>query len=124
MANQALNSVTMVPGGAAIARLRFIEVSGGAVQQVGTAGGNAVGISAVESELNSATAIPVVIFNGGIADVEAGAAVSAGVDVASDNQGRAIPATAGSRILGTAVTSSTAAGTIIEVVASKAGRMA
>lgn len=124
MATQGVVTVTMVPVSAAVAQRRFVEIdASGNVQQVGTSGNNAIGVSAQASEANLQQAIPVAIFNGAIMEVEAGAAVARGADVMANATGKAITAaTTGSDILGIALTAAAADGEFVEVLLSKAAR--
>jgi len=102
---------------------------GGAAQE-----GDVIGVSLEaydDSEFalgNASNVIPVALLDGAVLEVEAGAeAITVGAAVSTDGSGRAKPADAtGDEILGVAKTAVGAmeAGTIIEVIAQKAGRSA
>lgn len=120
MATQNIATVTFDPVSAAVAVRRFVELdASGDVQQVGTAGNEATGVSAQTSAADNTVAIPVAIYNGGIMEVEAGAAVAINADVTSDTTGRAITSASGNAINGKALTAASAAGEIIEVLLTK-----
>lgn len=103
-----------------IAIRRFVELTANAeVQQVGTQGNSSIGVSMEAADVSeNQSRIPIGLLDGGKLEVEAGAAidVSAGaVPVASDNQGRAIPATGSDRVLGYALSSAGAAGQVVTI---------
>lgn len=101
-----------------IAIRRFVEQTTGAkVQQVGTAGNSAIGVSMEAADVSEGIErIPVGLLDGGRVEVEAGAAVTQNALVMSDNQGRAVAATSGNAALGYADTAAGAAGEIITVL--------
>lgn len=118
MTTQAVVTVTMRPvASTAVAARRFVELSGGRVQQVSNlTTSDAVGVSQQASEAaNDDIAIPVALLQG-IVEVEAGAAVSQDAEVGSDTQGRAITPVANGPIYGRAITAAAGAGEIIQVL--------
>lgn len=101
---------------------RFLTFNGATVQEVSTNGGNSIGVSTEASAVDSSTVIAVALLDGALVEVTAGASVTAGVAIMSDNQGRAIPSTgANSRVLGIATNSATV-GTVVSVLTGSAGR--
>ena len=118
-ASQAVTTITLPAVSAAVAANRFVELSSGSVQQVGTAGNEAIGVSAAASPASNTAGIAVAIYNGGVIKVEAGAAVAVDANVSSDNQGRAITSASGNRINGKALQAASAAGEMIEVLLTK-----
>lgn len=104
--------------GSAVEIYRFVVQSAadGKYDQVAAAQGRMDGISA-EGGLVDGDALPMVIPNGAIAKVEAGAAISRDDLLASDNVGRAIPAVsgAGNFRAGRALDAAAAAGEIIRI---------
>ncbi len=119
MPTQGISTVTFNPVSAAVTSRRFVELSSGSVQMVGTAGNSAIGVSAQASPASDTVGIPVAVFNGGIMEVEAGAAVAVDADVTADATGRAITSASGNTINGVALTAASAAGEIIEVLLTK-----
>lgn len=107
-----------VTAGAAVPIYRFVQLqSDGKFDPVGTAQARADGISAQAAAADLdvfAMAIP----DGSKMKVEAGAAVSVGAEIASDNVGRAIAkvAAVGNFRHGVAMTAAGAAGEIIEIL--------
>ena len=91
---------------ATLAAHRFVTVAG-AVPANG-----AVTFGVTQSAATSGQLLPVVTL--GTARVEAGAAVSAGAVLATDNQGRAVTHSTGAKV-GYALTAAGAAGQFIEV---------
>lgn len=79
-----------------------------------TAGVKVLGVAASDAVIGEPYGVTVT----GTAIIEAGAAVSVGDDIITDNQGRAIPATgtAGERPFGDALTGATAAGKLFEIL--------
>lgn len=114
MSNQNVNALTLVAG-AAIAANRFVKVSGGKVIQAAAATDEAVGVS-LDSAAADLDVLPCAKYDGGIVEVEAGAAVSAGADVTSDTVGRAVAAGTGNAINGWALSAAGAAGEFIKVL--------
>lgn len=106
-----------VLAGTAITRYRFVALAAdGSYDHVGTAQTRADGVSA-DAQATVGAAFPMAMPNGGIVKVEAGAAVTRGDQVASDNVGRVITHvdTAGNYILGTALDAAGGAGEVIRV---------
>lgn len=95
-----------LPAGAAIERHRFVSANANSQGIVATAATPILGVS-----MNKVAADQVLEVADGIVMVEAGGAVTAGVAVASDAEGRAI---AGDGVA-IALTSATAAGELITV---------
>ena len=109
-----------VASASVIRKLRFVKIgANGQAVECNTANEDSIGVSQHESKATETSPITVDIRAGGVARVEAGAAVDASTvkNIATDNQGRAVVATgAGTKILGTALSSATAAGEIISVL--------
>lgn len=106
-----------VEAGTAVTIYRFVALAAdGQYDHVGTAQSRADGVCA-ESQATVGAIFPMAIPNGAVVKVEAGAAVTRGAQVASDNVGRVIDhvTTAGNYILGTALDAADAAGEIIRV---------
>lgn len=94
-------------------QFRFVELaSDGQVDPVGTAGGNAVGVL---YNLPAAAGRAAQVAVTGRVKVVAGAAITRGAKVSSDNVGRAITAVSTHHVQGRAVQAATAAGEVIEV---------
>lgn len=114
---QSVQTVSRVAG-SAISPYRFVVFASGdsKYDHVAGAQGDLDGISA-EGVAADGDVFPMVIPNGCIAKVEAGAAVSVGATVASDASGRAITAVSGAGNFtgGKALTAAGAAGDIIEI---------
>lgn len=114
---QGLRTVSRIAG-SNISPYRFVVFASGdsKYDHVGSAQGEMDGISA-EGGVGDGEAFPMIVPDGGIAKVVAGAAVSVGDVIASDNQGRAITAVsgAGNFTAGKALTAADAAGDIIEI---------
>ncbi len=104
--------------GSAISPYRFVVLAAGdsKYDHVAGAQGDLDGISA-EGGVGDGDVFPMVIPNGAIVKVEAGAAVSVGDTVASDASGRAITAVSGAGNFtgGKALTAAGAAGELIEI---------
>lgn len=102
---------------AAIAQYRFVSVgANGRIAQSGAG----VDPHAVSAEAATAAGQVINVFElSGKVEVEAGAAVTAGVEVASDATGRAVAATSGNEVGGVALESASAAGERITVLMSK-----
>lgn len=122
MTYQSARAITLTPITAnLINQRRFVSLLATGVIDETTAAGDAVGVSLDESDANDSVPIPVAVLDGGVVEVEAGAAVTQGARVMSDATGRAIDATgATARVLGFALDSSTGAGEVIRVIGSKA----
>ena len=114
---QAVSTVSRVAG-SAITIYRFVAFSSAdsKYDHVGTAQARIDGISA-EGVAADGDVFPMVVPNGAIVKVEAGAAVTLGGLVGSDTSGRAIDAvsTANNWTAGIALTAAAAAGEIIEI---------
>lgn len=114
---QAVTTVSRVAG-SAISIYRFVAFASGdsKYDHVGTAQARMDGISA-EGVAADGDVFPMVVPNGSIVKVEAGAAVSVGATIGSDSSGRAITAvsTANNWTAGIALTAAAAAGEIIEI---------
>jgi len=104
--------------GSAVTVYRFVAFAAGdsKYDHVGVAQARMDGICG-ESVSTDGDVFPMVVPDGGIAKVEAGAAVAVGAFVGSDNAGRAITAVsgAGNYRAGLALTAASAAGEIIEI---------
>lgn len=91
---------------------RFVKISAADSCQTCGDGEQAVGVNLWTTSKDR----PCTVIIGGTAPVEAGAAVSAGASVASDANGKAVPAGAGEYICGIAKTAASDAGDEIEVI--------
>ena len=121
MSFESVRSISLVPTTDAIAQHRFVEMSGASIQQVGTSANDSVGVALEASAAASFDAIAIALLDGAKVEVEAGAAITAGVRIMSDASGRAITATgATARVLGVALQAATAAGEVITVLGQKA----
>jgi hypothetical protein len=110
-------SIPFTPVAAAVRQNRFVSIgTAGAVDESG-AGVDAIGVSLEASPAATQTVIPVLLLDGGKTEVEAGAAVIAGVRVMSDSEGRAITAVGATvRVLGWSLSATGAAGEILTIV--------
>lgn len=119
MVFQKANALTRTAG-AAIAISRFVKMSGAKVIQCAADTDDAVGVSltAAAADLDP---VAIAAYDGGIVEVTAGAAITAGVPVASDATGRALAAVSGDRILGYAQKAAGAANEVIDVLLVKGG---
>ena len=99
-------------------QFRFVSVAADLLQLTG-AGALADGV--LQDEPESGESGFVVPLNGSISKMEAGAAVSADDDIASDATGRAVTAVTADEILGHAVDAASAAGEIIRVIINRRG---
>ena len=114
--SQGVKTVNRVAG-SAVTIYRFVVLAADSkMDHVGTADARFDGIAA-ETVANDEDVFPMVIPNGAIAKVEAGAAVALNATVASDSVGRAITASsgAGNWTAGIALTAAGAAGDVIEI---------
>ena len=121
MVFQKAHPLAMIAG-AAVSIARFVKMSGAKVIQCAADTDDAVGVSmtAAAADLDS---IAVAAYDGGIVEVTAGAAITAGVPVASDATGRALAAVTGDRVLGYAQKAAAAAGEVIDVLLVKGGHI-
>lgn len=106
-----------VQAGAAVRIYRFVQLQAdGKYDEVGSAQARADGVAAQAADADGDT-FAMAIPNGGTVKVAAGAAITRGAQIASDDEGRVIAhvTTAGNYILGTALDAATAAGEIIRV---------
>jgi hypothetical protein len=106
-----------VLAGSAVTIYRFVALAAdGKYDHVGSAQGRADGVAA-EGVAAEDDVFPMAVPDGAIVKVEAGAAVTRGAQVASDDVGRVIAhvTTAGNYILGTALDAAGAAGEVIRV---------
>lgn len=95
--------------GGNVARRRFVKVNSSEQIVHAGAGESVIGVSSQPANVGEVAEI-----YDGIVIVEAGAAIQAGTDVESDDQGRAVPLDTG-RKAGCALTSASAAGELISV---------
>jgi hypothetical protein len=91
---------------------KFVDVNSSGLAVLASAGADAHGV--VQNKPASGRAATVV--NRGISKVVAGAAVAAGAQVTGDSSGRAVTATTGNKIHGTALQAAGGAGEIIPVL--------
>ena len=122
---ESLETITMIAGADysdGSAHYRFVVPTSTAktLVRASAAGANADGICQDEPSEGHASCIAI----GGVSKVIAGAAITAGAKIMSDDQGRAVTATSGNYVLGTAINSAAAAGIVIPVLFSKNGRAA
>ena len=115
MAFQLDSAVISLPasGDLSANQYRFHTITGGQATLVGTLGANADGV--LQNKPSAANqAANLAIF--GVVKVVASAAIAVNAQVASTNDGRAVTATTGNRVLGRALQASSAAGQIISVL--------
>ncbi len=97
---------------------RFVVLNGSRTFALASlAGADAFGVVQDTPAAGEASAVA----TDGVTKVVAGAAITAGAAVTTDNAGRAVAATTGNRILGNALTGASAAGQIISVRLDKNG---
>lgn len=110
-------SITLTPVAGVVRQSRFVSIVAAAEVDETLSGIDAVGVALEASPAATQTTIPVLLLDGGKTEVEAGAAVVAGVRVMSDAEGRAITAVgATARVLGIALSATSAAGEILTIV--------
>ena len=106
---------------------RFVVLGAAGVSEAGD-GADAIGVSGFKFEKaqydlgKGGSAIGVITNHGCRLEVVAGAAIAAGASIASDAQGRAKVVAAGDATLGVAVTASTKAGAILDMIFTPAAR--
>jgi hypothetical protein len=113
---QRLGTVSVIAG-SAVSLYRFVALAAdGKFDHVGSAQGRADGVAA-QAAAADGDAFAMQPLDGSIMKVEAGAPVTRGAQIASDNVGRVIDhvTTAGNHILGVALDAAGAAGEIIRV---------
>ena len=114
---QRLSTLSVIAG--AVVRLyRFVQLQAdGKYDEVGVAQARADGVAAQAALADGDVFAMEPLPSGAIMKLEAGAAVTRGAQIASDNQGRAIAhvTTAGNYILGLALDAAAGAGEIIRV---------
>lgn len=94
------------------AQFRFCNVNSSGKAVNPSAGGAVVGVRYTKSKADEATTI----VQSGIAIVEAGAAITLGADVTTDNVGRAVTSASGNQRHGRALETASAAGVQIAVL--------
>lgn len=99
-------------GGTIVAN-RFVKIGAAdnTVIQTAATTDNSIGVAAEAAVSGDAVAVK----TAGVVKVEAGAAVTRGVQVMSDSSGRVVDATATNKVLGIALEAASAAGEIISV---------
>ena len=112
MASKNAGVIDTYKAGADVTEKRFVKITAADTVQHSGAGATAIGVT--EHTVTSGNYVAVAITGRTI--VTAGDAVTAGADVTSDSTGRAVPATTGNYINGTAKTAASTAGDEIEVV--------
>ncbi|MHB0954233.1 MAG: DUF2190 family protein [Allorhizobium sp.] len=120
-----LKTVTLISGADysdGSAHYRFIKLTStpGTFVRCSVAGEDADGVCQDEPGSDHASCIAI----GGISKVVAGAAITAGAKITTDDQGRAVTATTGNSVLGIAIHDAAAAGIIIPVLVEKNGQAA
>ncbi len=100
--------------GADLSAFRFGVRSGNTITTNTTAGGFVDGI--INETVLSGQEVGLVVMDGAIRKVEAGAAIAADASVSSAADGQAITATSGHAIMGKALDAATAEGDIIRVI--------
>lgn len=120
-----LSTITMIAGadysdGSAHYRFVIPTSTPKTFVRASVAGSDAVAICQDEPGNGHASCVA----EGGISKIVAGAAITAGAKIATDNQGRAVTATTGAYVLGIAVNGANAAGDIIPMLFEKNGRAA
>ena len=111
------------PAGEALNDARGIAValqSNGTVKKAG-AGANVLGIAIIETDDSVAIGDDVDVQIKDIGKWVAGAAITPGAELASDANGKAIPASSGDFIVGVALSGATKAGTWVKVQINKSG---
>ena len=108
--------------GADLTIYRFGVRSGNTVTENSTAGGFVDGI--INETVLNGQEVGLVVPDGAIRKVEAGAAISAGANVSSAADGQAITATAGHAIMGKALDAATAADDVIRILFGYRGQQA
>ncbi len=121
MSKDRVRTITLLAS-AVIAARRFVAIGASGVAQAGAAA-DAHGVAGTAAAAIG-DPVDVELLDGARTELEAGAAVVAGAEIASDATGRAITAVATNPILGVAVTAAGAAGEIIDVVVSKGAGVA
>lgn len=114
--SERLNPQTFVAGAdlSTTGQYRFVELgSGGTITVCNAAGEAAIGV--LQNKPGSGQAGNVACV-GSRTKVIAGAGVTAGAKVTTDNQGRAVTAASGNHVHGTACSTADAAGDVIEVL--------
>ena len=86
-----------------------------------SAGASVLGISIGETDTNVASGTEITVQVKDIGKWIAGEALAAGDELATDAAGKAVKATAGDFIVGTALSAVTAAGSLVQVQISKSG---
>lgn len=130
MAYENVEALTLIAAtGADINQRRFVTQGASGIAQSAD-GADAIGVSlemyddSEHTAGNATRSIPVAVNQGMRIEVEAGAAIAIGADVSSDAAGKAITSATGDAILGKALSAASADGEVIEVLFSKAGRLA
>ena len=108
-----------LPAAAAITKFRFVDLNtSGQVAVLASANADAIAVCQNTPAAAGDPAELAMLGNGSVIKVEAGAAITAGAKVATDNVGRAVAATGtGTHVLGQVIEAATAAGQIVSMVA-------
>jgi hypothetical protein len=122
MSYESTRTITLLPVVAnVINKHRFVSILSGGLVDEALANADAVGVSQEASAAAASVAIPVMLLDGGKTEVEAGAAVTAGVRIMSDATGRCIDAAgATARVLGISLNATAGAGEAVTIVGQKA----
>jgi hypothetical protein len=100
----------------------FMRVGAARAISVPASGGDADGVLQNNPKIIGSAAD--LCLSGSMTKVVAGAAIADGASVASDNQGRAVPAATGGVVLGKALSAAGVAGDVITILFQKGGRIA
>lgn len=111
---EGLKCITRIAGAdLTAAKYRFVELTAGKVTRCNAAGEAAIGVLQNDPADTEAATIAIV---GSTTKVVAGAAITEGAKITTDNEGRAVTASTGNQIHGTAMLGAGAAGEIISVL--------
>lgn len=121
--NQSTRSVSLISG-EALSVYSFCSVNAQGKLALPSGAGAVVDGIAGETVSDADTVLPLVLPDGAIAQVRASSAIAVGAEVSTDATGGAIVATAGQAILGKALSSASASGSIIRILFKYSGEKA